>query len=1232
MAGAAGFELSTTADINPEAMSALSGGAPQLLDDLDSETLLSFSPEVLATLPEAYVSGLDEGLQDTLVVIAFRAGEAANPDSDSGMVAAQEPQIEPLPLPELWVEAAAQAGQTLETTADLTPEVVGLLTDMAPQMLSELEPAAWRVVAPESLAVAIPVLSDQLNEEVLGQLEAIIVAGQGDLPEPAPLPDSWVQLAGAAGFDLETTADVTPEAIPLLVANAPQLLDDLDQAAILAFTPEVLAALPEEYLNGLDDGLQETLAIVAVYQIEARAAEAEAEEEAVQEPTATPDPARLPDVLIQGAQSFGVEIEYAYDIEPEFMRQIATLGPQGNQVLAMLSDDNLRALQPEVIALLPSDFVDALDEALRAELDDLAAEYGGAGQLALDEAEAAAAEPELELPEAPALSGPWIEPGPDGEPSQFQTAADLIDNPFVPGAATLLNFFPDSPQIENPVPWMAALTPEVLDYLAQNEEGFVANLSPVILEMMSPEALTFLLENYGDQFDVEVAQRLEGIAAGTVTAFIPEASVTRTDGNPGVVLNLFKDGDANTVEVAHRVFDELDAFQSENPEVLFKLVFEQATFIEDSIEGVSREGILGAIFAIVVVLIFLSGRVNGRYKLSWRATLVVGVSIPLSVFTAFLLMRVVPSTVGSWLDTLAKDTGIEAFHFFARLFPTSVTLNIMTLSGLTVAVGRVVDDSIVVLENTYRYIQEGDDPKTSAREGTREVAIAIFSSTLTTVAVFLPLGLLGGLIGSFFLPFGLTVTYALAASFFVAISVVPALAYLLIRKDQIPEERETGLQRRYTPILEWALRHRLITMVMATAIFVLSLFLLQTLPQSFIPEIGEPTVNVTVDLPNGTQMVETDEMVSDFEQSVLAMAGVETIQSEIGSGGGFEAFFGGGGITQNVANVTVSVEMQDELDTLTDEVRQAAEEIFGVDNVTVSAASQTGLGGFSLIVTGESMEQLAPVVEDVKAALASLDENEDGEPDLRNVSSSLDETVVDGNQTIIRIDGSPAVSFSAETNTTDTIGVTAVAKQAVLELSTLPDGANVTEGFESEQQTQGFQDMVRAIMYSIVIVYIILALTFRSLIHPFTILLSLPFALVGAALALWLSGSVLGISAMIGLMMLVGVVVTNAIVLLELVQQLREKGYVTYDALVVGGRTRIRPIWMTALAAALALVPLAISQESGAIIASELAIVVIGGLIVSTALTLLVVPVVYSLFDSVSNKLRRQPKSEQTSA
>ncbi|MCP5098751.1 MAG: efflux RND transporter permease subunit, partial [Chloroflexi bacterium] len=360
--------------------------------------------------------------------------------------------------------------------------------------------------------------------------------------------------------------------------------------------------------------------------------------------------------------------------------------------------------------------------------------------LAITEAEEAAA---LSAG-APPLSGLWLEPNPEGEPSIFQTAADLLNNPFVPGAAAFLNFFPDAPNVENPADWMSALSIETIQFLADNEEDFVANLSPIVLELFAPETLTFMLETYPDAFDADVAERLAGIATGDIEAFIPEATITRTDGDPSVIVSLFKDGDANTVVVAHSIFEMLDAIKADYPGLETNLVFEQATFIEDSIAGVSREGGLGAVFAILVILVFLSGQVGGKYKLSWRATLVTAVSIPLSIFSAFLLMRAVPPTLGEWLQTLAQTNDSIVVTFFSRLFPTEITLNIMTLSGLTVAIGRVVVDSIVVLEISYRYIQRGMSTNDAVIKGTREVAVAIFSATAVTMAVFLPLGMIGG--------------------------------------------------------------------------------------------------------------------------------------------------------------------------------------------------------------------------------------------------------------------------------------------------------------------------------------------------------------------------------------------------------------------------------------------------------------------------------------------------------
>ena len=1210
----------TTADISSEELAQLAAVGPELLEDVTPELLLAFSPEQLAVLPIEYLATLDEGMVQTLTnlnVYATRYLATAVANADV-------PEFTPVPLPETWIAGAAQLGQVITDTSDLTAEFMQGIIGFAPEQLAELTPDMWRALEPDVTAVALPVVGESLDADLLAQLVAIQNAANGIAPTPVDLPESWIATATASGFPIATTADIPADALGLLATVAPELLADLTPELLLAFPADTLAAVPEPFIAQLDPALQQTVANVVIANAQFLAETAVAEGEPIEEVEVEPvDPARLPDLLIQGASQAGLEIENAQDITPDLIRLFGGLGPQGIQVLQLLTPDNLRLLQPEVLGLLPAEFVETLPAELRAELDELAAEFGGTGALAVAEAAAAA---ELAAG-APELSGIWLEPGPEGEPSLFQTAADLLNNQFVPGAANFLNFFPTAPNVENPAEWMSALTPEVIQFLANNEEAFVENLSPVVLELFAPETLTFMLESYPEAFDTELAARLAGIAQGDIAVFIPEASITRTDGNPSVLISIYKGGDANTVNVAKDVFASLDAFTAANDGIAANLVFEQATFIEDSIAGVSREGALGGVFAVIVILIFLSGRIGKKYQVSWQATLVTAVSIPLSIFTAFLLMAWVPPTIGEWLHGLVLSTDNNALRFIAQLFPTEVTLNIMTLSGLTVAIGRVVDDSIVVLENSYRYIQRGDDPKHAVIQGTKEVAIAIFSATVTTMAVFLPLGLIGGIIGSFFLPFGLTVAYALAASFIVSITVVPALTYLLIRKENIPDERETAMQRWYTPSLEWALQHRFVTMLIATLIFAGSLLLLGQLPQSFIPGFGEPTINVTVSLPPGTGMVETNELVETLETAVRQFDEVETIQTEIGSGGGFEALFGGG-ISQNLANVTISVGEElvqdtDALNALTNEIRQEAIGIVGEENVSVSAASQTGFSGFSIILTGESQAELEALVQDVKAALGSVDVDDNGIPDIANVSSNVDSASGGdaADETIIRIDGRSAVSFGGELETQNTLGVTGAAKEAINDLDSLPATVEVTEGFDSQQQVEGFRSMVTAIGYSIVIVYLIMALTFRSLIHPFTILFSLPFALVGAALALYLSNSVLGISAMIGLMMLVGIVVTNGIVLMELVQQLRQKGQSVYDALVEAGRTRLRPIWMTALTAILALIPLAVSSEAGAIIASELARAVMGGLLVSTALTLLVVPVVYSLTEELWQKI-----------
>jgi len=925
-------------------------------------------------------------------------------------------------------------------------------------------------------------------------------------------------------------------------------------------------------------------------------------------PTGSENPDNpLPASWKLAGQMQGIELNSTDDITPEMFQAIAKMAPQ---MLKDLTPENLRGLSPEVLAWLPVDFVNTLDATLRSELDSLAQPAGGLSAKAIATAAAAA---ELAA-RAPALSGIWLEPASDGTPSTLKTAADLIYNGFFPTAAEYLNAFTATSGPYVPA-FMKDLTPEVILWLDEIEPGFLTSLKPATLRLLSPDVLGSLPETYLSSIDPALREELEGIAAGTIAVFIPTSTINRVDGNPSLTLVIYKDGEANVVSVSHRLFKALDELEKETTGLRFDLIFEQASFIEESISGVVREGGLGAVFAVIIILLFLSGIVGGRYRLSWRSTLVTGVSIPLSIFIAFALMNWFSPAASVLFKPLSKATAnipvLGAITLLLyRLFPEGMTLNIMTLSGMTVAVGRVIDDSIVVLENIYRHIQRGEDRKEAVLVGTRDVALAILASTVTTVVVFLPIGVIGGLIGAFFLPFGMAVTYALGASFLVAVTIVPLLAYLFIRKENLPEEKETVLQRGYTPVLRWALKNKASTLAIATVLFLASVYLLAQQPRAFMPSFGEQQLSVTVTMPDGTGMADTNALVAGFETKLEDITGLGVVQSEIGSGGLMSSFMGGG-VDQGAASLTIGFTDLKHVKSITEQVRQIAIKHFGEENVTVSSGSlsSSAFAGFSLVLSGDP-DQLAAFN---SQALQILE----GVEGLANISSNL----LDQNQ-ILRVDGQSAVRFSGEVESSNTLGVITEAKQALVKA--LPEGLTVSEGFESQQQTEGFAQAARAILVSILAVYLVMVVAFRSFIHPFTILFSLPLAIIGAAIALWITNRVVGMSAMVGLMMLVGIVVTNAIILVDRVIRNRAlRGLDTHEALIEAGRTRLRPILMTATATMLALLPLALGFNQGTIIAADLATVVIGGLFTSTMLTLLVVPVMFNLLDRV--KIGKMP-------
>ena len=753
----------------------------------------------------------------------------------------------------------------------------------------------------------------------------------------------------------------------------------------------------------------------------------------------------------------------------------------------------------------------------------------------------------------------------------------------------------------------------------------------------------------------------------------------RTNGNPSLSLTVTKTSEANTVLVAEEVQATLDEIAARYPDtIVVTTVSDLSDFIKESTDGLIREGGLGALFAILTIFLFLW---------SVRSTVVAAISIPLSILTALVVMQI-----------------------------AGISLNIMTLGGLAVAVGRVVDDAIVVLENIYRHRSLGEDRWTAVRSGPREVAGAITASTLTTVAVFLPLGFVGGLVSQFFLPFALTVTFALLASLIVALTVVPVLAYFLIDKvtvkvDEHGEPTGSRWVRLYTPLITWVLKTKwtaLGVVALSGVLFFASLALVPLLPTQFINAGSEKILQVSIAPPSGADSEAVLERAIEAETILAEDPDVELIQTSIPGEGdtSFQTIIAAqSGRPANSATLTVRLEPNADLAAKTAEFSAALEPVKtdGYD-VQVSEAAGFTSNGLTIIVSAEDPTEVADATDAVLAALA-------GNTDLANLQSDLVQAtaeiqvIVDPNKaigvgltaaqvanevrtalvaqtvtqvtlepgqpidliiqvdpdattsvdelrelpvgtvakvplgdvasveqanvqgSITRIDQAPAAQITAEILSEDTGAVSASVQTTIDGLETdgtIPPSVSVELAGVSQQQTEAFGGLFASMAVAVLLVYLMLVLTFNSLITPFIILFSLPLALIGAFPALYLTDRPIGVSALIGFLMLIGIVVTNAIVLLDLVERLRAGGMPTRQALIEGGRTRVRPILMTAIATILALMPLAAGFNEGSIIAAELGTVVIGGLFSSTFLTLLVVPAVYLLVDGVKRRVGRR--------
>lgn len=761
--------------------------------------------------------------------------------------------------------------------------------------------------------------------------------------------------------------------------------------------------------------------------------------------------------------------------------------------------------------------------------------------------------------------------------------------------------------------------------------------------------------------------RLGDIATVTLGAPAP-TSYTRYNGHPAVALDIVKDRDANADRTARDALAEIRTLAGSDG-FKYEVLYNASESIRASVTGMEREVGLGAVFAALIIYLFLR---------RWRATLVAAVAIPVSLAIAILV--------------LARE---------------GITLNIMTLGGMAVAAGRVVDDAIVVTENVFRRSRSDGYTRQTIVEGAAEVGSAITASTVTTVAVFAPLGLVGGLVGKVFQPFALTVVFALLASLLVAVTVVPALTYLLHRRhdptesaghptagtgqataaDAVPTV--TRWQRRYQGWLSWFLNHKLITGIVAVAVFAGALGLAGRLGTSFLPADTIDTITVHATFPMGTPLPDMDSRARDAERLLLGRPEVTRVQTAVGASQGPEGF----GMQQAANDTTflvavkkgadagrVAGSLQDQLAPVLKPARVSAAAFSPVtgsnsiqlvfsgpdEAVLEKAATQVedrirGIDGLANLT--DTLRERSPVVEVVvdPAAAAeyglstaqalgavheALSDQEAGTfdvaghgypvlvrtgeaPDLDAVKGltlhGIQDVRLDQVAKVRRVEQptavnhrnlQPYVAIRADV-TAENVGAVTSAVARAVDAVRLPAGVSAQDVGATQTIQEGFTQMARAIAVAVAIVYLVMLVAFGEALAPLAILASLPFAAVGAIAALYLAGYAFSIPAMIGLLMLIGIVVTNAIVLMDRFQRQRRAGLPVREALLEAASTRLRPILMTALATMFALLPLALGLGEGSLISATLAWVVIGGLVTSTALTLVVVPMAYEVLHTL---------------
>lgn len=763
----------------------------------------------------------------------------------------------------------------------------------------------------------------------------------------------------------------------------------------------------------------------------------------------------------------------------------------------------------------------------------------------------------------------------------------------------------------------------------------------------------------------EVAQISDGIKEKT--------SLSRYNGKTAVGLNITKQSGGNTVEVADHVNKALKKLEAEMPrDIKITVAIDNSVFIRDSINDVLFDILYGGLLAIIVVYLFLA---------NMRSTIISAIALPTSIIATFFVM---------W-----------ALNF---------TLNMMSLLALSLAVGLLIDDAIVVIENIYRHLDMGETPFEAAKSATNEIGLAVLATTFTIVAVFVPVAFMEGIVGRFFYQFGITVSVAVLVSLFVAFTLTPMLSsrWLKIEDEHLSKDGnilERGLyyfnhmfeklNGGYQKLLGFSLRHRLLVVIVSIAVFVGSMMLSGMLGSAFFPSTDRGEFYMKIKAAAGTSLEETNRMCEAIENKLRKRPEVRELLTTIG----------GENTPVNKAQIFVKLnkkhEREKSVETFMDEVRA---EMANIPGTTLDIRMEGGPGGgekpMTLSIRGADLNKIKEIADKVEGIVRStpgtvdIDRSlEASKPEVRvridrdkasdlginaytvasSVRSMVDGFVAtkyqegdeqydvrvrlkennrksiydiqnlsvaglkDGNKINVRLGDiaevyegvGPSVinrydrqrEIRVDANLSGRLlGEVLGDINGELKKLDLPAGYSISTVGEGEMQEEAFLNILISLILAIVFVYIVLAMQFESFVYPFSIMLSLPMAIIGAILALIVFNSALSVMSMIGIIMLMGLVTKNAILLIDYTNIQRERGLSRTEALLKAGPTRLRPILMTTLAMIFGMVPVAFGVGEGSEFRAPMGQAVIGGLITSTILTLLVVPVVYTILDDISFK------------